>query len=140
MLDAARRPWFSDAVAVISLALAALGLPRSAVKILAVLYLMGKPLTSKELAELTGYSKSTISATIRLLEGRKIVQKIRQGKRDIYSTSVSLSQLLSETHANLLEHIASKIKEIKHKVNSSIDNKLECIENELLYLASKLKR
>lgn len=129
----------SDAAATLSLILLALGLPRSCAKILAVLYLAGRPLTSREIAEITGYSKSTISATTRMLVYQKIVKKLKRDRCDAFTTQVSLSKLLLETQAEMMECALNKIKEIKSKVNSIILLRLDHIENELNYLIQKFR-
>lgn len=128
------RPGFSDAVALLAITLTTLGIPRSCARILAILYLSEKPLTSKELAELTGYSKSTISAATRMLASRRMIRKLKQGRRDTYVAQISLSQLLLEAQISLLEHVVKKIREMRLKINSALGRKLATVESELTSL------
>ncbi|MEM1521705.1 MAG: MarR family transcriptional regulator [Thermofilaceae archaeon] len=133
------RPGFSDAAALLSMMLVTLGIPRSCARVLAVLYLSEKPLTSRELAELTGYSRSTISAATRMLASRRMIRKLRRGRHDTYVAHIGLSQLLLEAQISLLEHVVKKIGEIRLKINSTLGNKLAAVERELTDLISIFK-
>jgi DNA-binding transcriptional regulator GbsR (MarR family) len=128
----------SDALPVLARLLYALGFPRSCARILAALYLSDRPLTSKELIDITGYSKSSVSAAMKMLEGRKLVRKLRQGRLGSYTPSVSLSQLFLEYQVSLLKRTRARVRELRARANATLREKLEHLELELERLISKL--
>ncbi len=132
-------PSVADALPALARLLHALGFPRCSARVLAALYLSDKPLTSKELIDITGYSKSSISAAMKMLEGRRLVHKLKQGRLGSYSPSVSLSQLFLEAQVNLLERTRAKMRELRSKANASLSSRLEHLEGELAHLIFKLK-
>jgi len=132
-------PGVAEAAAALSIALSAYGLPRSAARVLALLLLSGVPLTSKEVAKLTGYSKSTISAALRMLEGMKVIRRMRQGRSAAFAASISLSQFLLKVQVDAVEGIVRRVREIKGRADPSLKRRLESIEGELASLSSRLR-
>jgi len=132
-------PSMLEALPAISRLLHNLGFPKTCAQILAALYLSDRPLTSKELIEITGYSKSSISAAVKMLESRRLVHKFKHGRYGSYTPSVSLSQLFLEAQVNLLERARSRVSELRGRVNSSLGARLERMEKELAHLITKLK-
>ena len=132
-------PGVAEAAAALSIALSAYGLPRSAARVLALLLLSGVPLTSKEVAKLTGYSKSTISAALRMLESMKVIRRMRQGRSAAFAASISLSQFLLKVQVDAVEGIVRRVREIKGRADPSLKRRLESIEGELASLSSRLR-
>jgi len=128
-----------DALPVLARLLHALGFPKSCAKVLAALYLSDRPLTSKELIDITGYSKSSISAAMKMLEGRQLVRKLKRGRFGTYTPSVSLSQLFLEAQVNLLERARARVRELRGRANASLSTRLEHLESELAHLISRLR-
>ena len=132
-------PSVVEALPIISRLLHNLGFPKTCARILAALYFSDQPLTSKELIEITGYSKSSISAAVKMLESRRLVHKFKCGRYGSYAPSVSLSQLFLEAQVGLLERTRSRVSELRGRVNSSLGARLERMEKELAHLITKLK-
>jgi len=128
-----------EALAGIAQLLASLGFPRSCARILAALYLASTPLSSRELAEMTGYSKSAISAALKALEGSHLILRLRRGRVSTYAPAISLSNLVAEVQARLLERIRARIRRLGHQVNSSLGAKLHSLDDELSTLIMKLR-
>jgi len=129
----------SAAASALTLLLLLAGFPRSCARVLAALYVAGRPLTSREIAEVTGYSKSMVSAATQMLVSQNVVRRLKRGRHDAYAINVDLSQLLLEKHVSVVESTIEKIRNLKCKVNSSLRQRLEYIEGELLYMVSRLR-
>lgn len=132
-------PNFTEALPILISVLSSTGLPRSCSKILATLYLSDKPLSGKELTQITGYSKSAVSATMKMLEGRKIIRVYKQGKNRIYAPNLTFSQLFIESHITALEKAKSSMKDLRHRKGSSLSIKLEKLEKEISIILNLLK-
>jgi|GEM_PF-1684687 len=134
-----RRKGFNEAVASISQLLAPLGLPRSCVRVLAALYASEAPLSGRELAEVTGYSKSAISAAVRMLERDCLGDRLERGRESAYVPSVGIADLVLEAQAKLVERVRSRIRSLKTRVNSTLSSKLHLLDRELEILLTKLR-
>lgn len=132
-------PGIVEALPVLSRLLHALGFPKGCARILAALYLSDKPLSSKELIEITGYSKSSVSAAVKMLEGKRLVRKFKHGRFGVYAPSISLSQLFLEAQIGLLNRARSRVRELKDRGNSSFSARLERVEKDLTRLIARLK-
>jgi len=134
-----RRKGFNEAVASISQLLTPLGLPRSCVRVLAALYASEAPLSGRELAEVTGYSKSAISAAVRMLERNCLIYRLKRGRESAYVPSVGIADLVLEAQAKLIERVRSRIRSLKTRVNSTLSSKLHLLDKELEILLTKLR-
>ncbi|MCS7103978.1 MAG: MarR family transcriptional regulator [Thermofilaceae archaeon] len=132
-------PSFAEALPILTNVLSSFGLPRSCSKILATLYLSEKPLSGKELTQITGYSKSAVSATMKMLEARKIITVYKQGKNRIYAPNLTFSQLFIESHITILEKAKSLMKDLRYRKGNSISSKLEKMEKEISIILNLLK-
>ena len=134
-----RHKGLNEAVASISQLLTPLGLPRCCVKVLAALYASEVPLSGRELAEVTGYSKSAISTAVRLLERDCLIYRLKRGRESAYVPSVGIADLVLEAQAKLVERVRSRIRSLKSRVNSTLSSKLHLLDKELEILLTKLR-
>lgn len=130
---------FTDALLLISSFLASMGFPPSCSKVLATLYLSEKPLSSRELREATGYSKSTIAAAIKVLLSRKLVCRVREGKRRLYALNSDLGHLFFSAHEGVIERVKSKTRELRERAGLPLSSRLVHLEEELNQLLERFR-
>ncbi len=104
-----------EAIAVLSGTFAPLNLPKSSSLILALLYTLGRPLDCIEIQQATGYSKSAVSAALRVLESHRLVHRVKRGRRSAYAPSRSLARLLAEAHLRMLRSAREHLREISKR-------------------------
>ncbi|QOJ79341.1 helix-turn-helix domain-containing protein [Infirmifilum lucidum] len=111
-----------EAIAVLSGTFAPLNLPKSSSLILALLYTLGRPLDCIEIQQATGYSKSAVSAALRVLESHRLVHRVKRGRRSAYAPSHSLAKLLTEAHVRMLRSAREHLHEISKQIPKLNDN------------------
>ncbi len=105
------------------------GLPMAAASILATLLIESRPMDLNELSHLTGYAKSHLSAMTRLLEERRLIERIRlRGKKVLFKAKKEaivsllrnhideLRKALRSASSELRIHMDS-ISEIEHRLS-----------------------
>lgn len=138
MLGFKRRPLaVTEALLVIAYLLASAGLPRSSAVVLAALYLFSRPLSSKELIQITGYSKSAISAATRMLESKRLIAKYKLGREFAYKPRMALGRALLELHASILEKARMRVAALRRNSHLLRELNLTLIESELNSLLDK---
>lgn len=138
MLGFKRRPLaITEALLVISYLLTSAGLPRSSAVVLAALYLFSRPLSSKELIQITGYSKSAISAATRMLESKRLIARHKLGREFTYKPRTTLGRALLELHASILEKARTHVAALRRNSYLLRELNLTVIENELNSLLNK---
>lgn len=105
-----------EAAAILAGAFAPLNLPKPSAVVLALLYLFGKPLDCTELQKFTGYSRSAISAALRVLESHRLVHKVKRGRRSAYSASMPLVKLVTEAHLRALRSVRERLGEFSGRL------------------------
>ncbi len=138
MLGFKRRPLaVTEALLVIAYLLTSAGLPRSGAVVLAALYLFSRPLSSKELIQITGYSKSAISAATRMLEGKRLITRYKLGREFAYKPRTTLGKALLGLHASILEKARTHVVALRRNSHLLRETNLTMIENELSLLLKR---
>jgi len=108
-----------------------LGMPTSSSIVLATLLLEARPMDLNELHERTGYAKSHLSSSLRLLEEKKLVERIiARGRRALFrARREALRKLLHEHLSELRRSIHGVIEELG---GVEEDERLREIEENLL--------
>lgn len=109
-----------------------IGLPQAAATIVAVLLIEERALGLDEISMLTGYAKSHVSTTIRLLEEKRLVERIRmRGRRVIFrARSEAVASLVKSHLAELRRSLEHAVRDIGGRVDSL--GRLERALSELL--------
>lgn len=123
-----------EAISRIASVISRLGLGRSIATILATLLIRG-PLTQSEIANLTGYSVSSVSSSLSVLEKLGLVTAIRKaGRKRLYSVVGSFKDLIGRLLENYVYHqLAYTVKFLESnisKFNSKSKKNIEKIVNE----------
>ena len=107
-----------------------LGMPTSSSIVLATLLAESRPMGLDELCERTGYAKSHLSASLRLLEERRLVERVAaKGRRVLFRVREgALSRLLHE-HLSELSHSIRRVVEEGREIG--VGEKLGRLEREL---------
>jgi len=112
------------------------GLPIAAASILAVLLAESRPMDLNELSHLTGYAKSHLSAMTRLLEERKLIERIRlRGKKVLFRAK-------KEAIVSILRNHIDELREALHSASTELEIYMESIsqlEHRLSELLKKLE-
>lgn len=87
-------------------------------RVFASLLFADEPLSQKRVAEMTGYSLSLISPSLKMLEGLNMVRSLRgDGREKLYEPIVSFIELFNMMMMNLLEQdirpIISELESVK---------------------------
>ncbi|MEZ0345861.1 MAG: MarR family transcriptional regulator [Infirmifilum sp.] len=127
-----------ELLAVLSSAFAPLNVPKSSAFILALLYAIRKPLDTSEIERITGYSKSAVSAALKVLESHKLVNRFRSGRRNLYLPSTPLPRLLAESHIRMLKSINERLREISRR-SPEVGEHLSHINSELIVAIKALE-
>lgn len=112
------------------------GLPMAAASILATLLIESRPMDLNELSHLTGYAKSHLSAMARLLEERKLIERIRlRGKKVLFRAK-------KEAIVSILRNHIDELRKALHSASSELEIHMESIsrlEHGLSELLRKLE-
>lgn len=112
------------------------GLPIAPATILATLITEKRPLDLSELSRLTGYAKSHLSTMIRLLEEKKLVERIQlSGRRVVFK--VKKDALASVIH-NHLDELRLTLHHASEELGSHVES-IESIEHGLSALLKRLR-
>lgn len=115
-----------------------LNLPYSCNLILSTLILLQMGISFRDITMLTGYTKSTVSACLNLLDKISMVSKVKKGRKYVYQTKVDLPEILLLKQKAML---ATEIEPLRSKIDSIISE--QKVRNEiserLIKLSSKLK-
>lgn len=115
-----------------------LDLPYSCSLILSALILLQIGVTFKDITTLTGYTKSTVSACLNILDKISMVSKVKKGRKYLYKTKVDLPELLLLKQKSIL---TNEIEPLRNKIDAIISEqgvKGEMSER-LHQLSTKLK-
>jgi len=131
-----------EAISRIANVISRLGLGRSIATILAALLIRG-PLTQSEIASLTGYSVSSVSSSLSVLERLGLVTAIKKsGRKRLYSVIGSFIDLVERLLEDYVYHqLASTVKFLERnisKFNSRSKRNIEKIVNEYRRLRGEL--
>jgi len=131
-----------EAISRIANVISRLGLGRSIATILAALLIRG-PLTQSEIASLTGYSVSSVSSSLSVLERLGLVTAIKKsGRKRLYSVVGSFIDLVERLLEDYVYHqLASTVKFLERnisKFNSRSKRNIEKIVNEYRRLRGEL--
>ena len=131
-----------EAISRIANVISRLGLGRSIATILAALLIRG-PLTQSEIASLTGYSVSSVSSSLLVLERLGLVTAIKKsGRKRLYSVVGSFIDLVERLLEDYVYHqLASTVKFLERnisKFNSRSKRNIEKIVNEYRRLRGEL--
>lgn len=131
-----------EAILRIANVISRLGLGRSIATILAALLIRG-PLTQSEIASLTGYSVSSVSSSLSVLERLGLVTAIKKsGRKRLYSVVGSFIDLVERLLEDYVYHqLASTVKFLERnisKFNSRSKRNIEKIVNEYRRLRGEL--
>ncbi len=111
------------------------GLPVAAASILAILLVESRPMDLNELSRLTGYAKSHLCTMARLLEERRLIERIRlRGKRVLFRAR-------KEAIVAILRSHISELRDALRSASSELDIYRESIvrlEHGLTELLKKL--
>ncbi|MCS7108906.1 MAG: hypothetical protein RMH77_06835 [Sulfolobales archaeon] len=115
-----------------------LNLPYSCNLILSTLILLQMGISFRDITMLTGYTKSTVSACLNLLDKISMVSKVKRGRKYVYQTKVDLPEILLLKQKAML---ATEIEPLRSKIDSIIsEQKVRSeISERLIKLSSKLK-
>ncbi|PLJ77985.1 MarR family transcriptional regulator [Infirmifilum sp. NZ] len=119
-----------EALSVLSGAFSPLNLPKSSAMVLALLYTLGKPLDCVEIQRVTGYSKSAVSAALRVLESHRLVHRFRSGRRNFYAPSIPLGRLVAEAHIRMLKTARERLREISARA-PELGERVALLDSEL---------
>lgn len=119
-----------EVLAVLSTSFSPLNLPKSSALILALLYAFRRPLNCSEIQNLTGYSKSAVSAALKVLESHRLVHKVKSGRKNIYVTSLPLPRLVAEAHLRALRSTAERLREISRRSPQLLES-IDHLDSEL---------
>lgn len=111
------------------------GLPIAAASILAVLLKEKRPMDLNELSSLTGYAKSHLSTMARLLEEKKLIERIRlRGKKVLFRAK---KEAVSSILWNHLYELKEALQNASHELGIHVE--LRCLEHSLSELLKKLE-
>ncbi|AKG38679.1 hypothetical protein MA03_04440 [Infirmifilum uzonense] len=119
-----------EILSILSTTFAPLNLPRSSALILALLYAVRRPLNCSEIQSMTGYSKSAVSAALKVLESHRLVHKVKSGRRNHYSPSLTLPRLVAESHLMMLRSARDRIRELSRRFPQHGDS-LSLLDSEI---------
>lgn len=116
-----------------------LGLPTSAALAFAVLLLEVRPMSLDELCERTGYAKSHLSTSLRLLEEKLLTRRVFGRGRKVFFTvkKDALKMLLQEHLARLHSNISDVINELP---DGSLSDELKVVKDGIGRLVEKLRK
>ncbi len=115
-----------------------LRLPFAAALVLSTLIRERKPLALNELVEATGYAKSHLSAALRLLEEKYLIERIRvRGRKHLFRVRAEGVIALIRDH---LSEIRAYLKSVADEFeDEDILNAVRTLESELHSLLTKLE-
>jgi len=110
----------------------------AAALILSTLVHERRPLSLKELAEATGYTKSHLSSTLRLLEEKRLIKRIRvRGRKYLFQARAEgLIALIYGHLSKIHEYLRFMTDELK---DGDILRAMRMLESELRSLLTKLE-
>ncbi|MEM0362156.1 MAG: BlaI/MecI/CopY family transcriptional regulator [Sulfolobales archaeon] len=115
-----------------------LNLPYSCSLILSTLILLQIGVTFKDIITLTGYTKSTVSTCLNILDKISMVSKVKKGRKYLYRTKVDLPELLLLKQKSML---TNEIEPLRNKIDAIISEReiKGEISERLRQLSAKLK-
>ncbi len=116
-----------------------LGLPIAAAVILTVLLIESKPMSLDDLRRKTGYAKSHLSSSLRLLEEKLLIERIIGPRRRVWFCVKrdALLKLLREHFSELKDYLHSVISELE---DGEYTRDLRAIEKGIGDFLEKLRR
>lgn len=121
-----------------------LDLPYSCSLILSTLILLQIGVTFKDITTLTGYTKSTVSTCLNILDKISMISKVKKGRKYLYKTKVDLPELLllkqKSILTNEIEPLRSKIDAIisEQEVKGEMSERLHQLSAKLKTLSTHL--
>lgn len=123
-----------------------LNLPYSCGLILSTLILLQVGVSFRDIIKLTGYTKSTVSTCLNLLDKVSMVSKVKDGRRYIYRTKVDLHEiLLSKQKSILIDEIEPLQNEIEaliseRRVRGEVSERLSKLSTKLKTISTHLRQ
>ncbi|MEM1632443.1 MAG: hypothetical protein QXX83_09975 [Thermofilum sp.] len=116
----------------------AFGVPRPSAVILSLLYLVDRPLDYGEISSLSGYSKSSVSQAMKILEHYHLVSRVKSKRKSAYMPSLPLRSALAELQVRVVESAAQGLRE-RGKRSPELSTRVEKLEKELKELVEVIK-
>ncbi|MEM0454180.1 MAG: BlaI/MecI/CopY family transcriptional regulator [Sulfolobales archaeon] len=123
----------SPLIKVIQDVLKHLNLPYSCSLILSTLILLQMGISFKDIIKLTGYTKSTVSTCLNLLDKISMVSKVKKGREYVYKTNVDLPEILLLKQKSILTY---EIEPLQNQIDTLINEKK--LKNEISERLNKL--
>ncbi len=112
------------------------GLPLGAASILAILLIESRPMDLNELSRLTGYAKSHLSSMARLLEEKKLIERIVvRGRKVVFRAR---REAIIDTLRHHLSELRSALQNISHELKADMDH-ISVLERSLSELIARLE-
>ncbi len=101
-----------------------LGLPRTHARVLGALMVLHKPVGLKELSEVTGYSKSTVSTYLGILERMNLVSRVKTGGKLLFQAKKDLVSLFLERQQLILKEILEPAKARAQQLEGAVSRRI----------------